>query len=111
MPLRANKDAIFILVKGYSMLTTEKTHTRGTRRKRRKIEHLKSFNKYQADLKTDAGTSPYIIEGIQALPGGTARSRVMITAVIRVFFKASIESVHPRMRLIPPFTPSRVVPG
>lgn len=49
-----------------------------------KTEQLKSFSKCEADLKTDAGTSPYIIEGTQALPGGTARSRVMTTAVIRV---------------------------
>ena len=29
-------------------------------------------------IKADAGTSPYIVEGTGALPGGTARSRVMI---------------------------------
>ena len=94
MPLRANKDANFILVKGYSTLITEETGTRDTRRKKQNIEQLKSFNKYEADLKADAGTSPYIIEGTQALPGGTARSRVVITAVIRIVFKASMESVR-----------------
>ena len=85
MPLKANKDANFILVKGYSTLIAKETCTTDTRRKEQQVfEQLKSSNKYEADLKTDAGTSPYIIEGTQALPGGTARSRVMITAVIRV---------------------------
>ena len=83
MPLRANKDANFIVVKGYSTLRTEETGTNDTRKKNRKVEQVKSFNKYEADPKADAGTYPYIIEGTQALPGGTARSRVMITAVIR----------------------------
>ena len=55
MPLRANKDANFILVKVYSTLTTGETRTKGTRRKKRNIEQLKSFNKYEADLKADAG--------------------------------------------------------
>ena len=83
-------------MKGDSTFVTEETYTKGTKGKKHKDEQLKSFNKHEADLKADAGTSPYIIEGTQALPAGTARSRVMITAVIR-FFSKGFNGVCPFM--------------
>ena len=42
-------------------------------------------------IEADANSSPYIIEGSGALPGGTARSRVMIAGSHSGLFKASIE--------------------
>ena len=44
-------------------------------------------------IEADASTSSYIIEGTGALPGGTARSRVMIICDQSGLFKASIEAV------------------
>ena len=91
MPLRANIDANFILVKDYSTLITRDMQERY----KKTTSNLKSLNEYEADVKADAGTSPYIIDGIQALQGGTARrSRVMETALIRVVLQASMGSMH-----------------
>ena len=42
-------------------------------------------------IEADASTSRYIIEGTEALPGGTARSRVMIVGSHSGSFEASIE--------------------
>ena len=64
MPLRANIDANFILVEDYNTLITRDMQERY----KTTISNLKSLNEYEADVKTDAGTSLYIIEGIQALP-------------------------------------------